>query len=103
MSSSYHAEIILRTSDKVEYRVRRLYLRAGSVVFDDMLSNDGIGTIGEESVDGLKIVDVSETDAELKLLLSVLLPGKNRQDNLTMTSIERFVWLPCLSFCHVNS
>lgn len=86
------ADIILRSSDKTIFKVRRIHLQSGSRFFDDMLSSPELGTIGEK-VDGLAVVDMAESGGDLKVFLSVLLPGPSMGDQLvvgnTAMSVQR--------------
>jgi hypothetical protein len=89
--NSAKVDIILRSSDGVIFRVRRLHLQSGSTVFDDMLSSPDIGTIGEK-VNGLAVVDFTESGRELKVFLSVLIPSEGQEKQIEIENIMTSVY-----------
>jgi hypothetical protein len=80
------ADIVLRSSDKALFKLRRVHLIAASSIFDDMLSSPGLGTVGEK-IDGLAVVDLSETSRELSAFLSILLPRKDGEKRLLLQTM----------------
>lgn len=73
------ANIILRSSDGVHFRVRKGILAEASVVFDDMFSHakpstSASLTCGEETLDGVPIISMEETGAVLDCILRLCYP-----------------------------
>ncbi|THH14651.1 hypothetical protein EW146_g5703 [Bondarzewia mesenterica] len=82
------ADIILRTSDLVDFRVHTSILSISSQVFKDMLSMplppNGESADSSEKKDGLPIVFVTEDEHGVDLLLRILYPrGKQSLSNLS--------------------
>lgn len=64
------ADVILRSSDGVDFRVHRLFLSKASPVFADMFAlGSGTGVAGDEHKDDLRIVEMSEDEKSLRTLL----------------------------------
>ena len=66
------ANIIIRSSDFVDFRVHKPVLAMASPVFKDLLSLPQPS--GSESVDGLPVVQLSEDSELLNTLVSMLYP-----------------------------
>jgi hypothetical protein len=79
------ADIVLRSSDKAVFKLRKIHLMAASTFFDHLFSYPEIGTVGHE-VDGLAVVDMSESREDLRLLLSVLLASEDHGKLLTLSN-----------------
>ena len=72
--SDPRADIVLQSSDGVQYRVRRLYLAAGCGLFDDMFQVAEGGS--SEGVGGLPVVELAEPSSDLDLFLPFLVRGQ---------------------------
>jgi hypothetical protein len=71
------ADIIIRSSDGVDYRVHTLLLRLASPIFRDMFTlpwSPGV----DETKDGLPIVDLSENSSTIQMVLSRCHPAVYR-------------------------
>lgn len=73
------ADIILRSSDDIHYRVRRGILAEASTVFDDMFANALPATsaalnTGDEMIDGVPVIAMAESGKVLEYLLSMYYP-----------------------------
>ncbi|VDC03428.1 unnamed protein product [Peniophora sp. CBMAI 1063] len=62
------ADIILRSSDNVDFRAHRLFLSKASPFFADMLSLPPGPTVDEEK-DGIRVVNMSEDEESLRILV----------------------------------
>ncbi|EPT03035.1 hypothetical protein FOMPIDRAFT_23740, partial [Fomitopsis schrenkii] len=76
------ADIILRSSDNIDFRVSRFILRLASPFFASMLeigqtASDGAQADGDEIRDGCRVVPVSENSATLDTLLRVIYPQED--------------------------
>ncbi|TFY61500.1 hypothetical protein EVJ58_g4470 [Rhodofomes roseus] len=71
------ADVILRSSDRVDFRVRRGILAEASGFFEDMfqLPQPAVGRSLEETRDALPIVDMEEDSSTLERLLRLCYPG----------------------------
>ena len=91
------ADLILRTSDNVNFRVIKVLLAMGSPFFEDMFSlpqsaSDTAADDGSEMKDGLSVVPVSETARTLEMLLLMCYPlGAVEQP--VLDRIEDVNWL----------
>lgn len=68
------ADVILRSSDNVDFRVFKLFLSFGSPFFEDLFSLPQSASGGSETRDGLPVVPVSETASILRMLLAMSYP-----------------------------
>ncbi|KAF7968706.1 hypothetical protein HWV62_29666 [Athelia sp. TMB] len=68
------ADVILRSSDNVDFRVFKLFLSFGSPFFEDLFSLPQSASGGSETRDGLPVVPVSETANILQMLLAMCYP-----------------------------
>ncbi|KAF7974704.1 hypothetical protein HWV62_11489 [Athelia sp. TMB] len=68
------ADVILRSSDNVDFRVFKLFLSFGSPFFEDLFSLPQSASDGSETRDGLPVVPVSETANILRMLLAMCYP-----------------------------
>ncbi|SRR6266436_2888420 len=66
------ADLVIRSSDLVNFRVNRLVLAVASPFFKDLLSLPQPSD--SESVDGLPVVQLSENSELLSTLVSMLYP-----------------------------
>ncbi|KDQ20467.1 hypothetical protein BOTBODRAFT_124077 [Botryobasidium botryosum FD-172 SS1] len=88
--SSPKADIILRSSDDVEFRVHRLFLAEASTVFRDMLEIPQAQTqsAGELS---LPIVDVTESEEVLDALLRWIYPWAGKPKVTAVAQMESYL------------
>lgn len=74
----HDADVILRSSDNVDFRVYKLLLSMGSPFFKDMFSLPQADTTAADGIsetkDGLPVIQVSETAVTLRMLLSMCYP-----------------------------
>lgn len=72
------ADVILRSSDNVDFRVYKVFLSVGSPFFKDMFSLPQAATSAadksSETKDGLPVVQMSETAVILRMLLCMCYP-----------------------------
>ena len=82
------ANLIIRSSDNIDFRVHKSLLVMTSPFFKDLLSlpqpSDG------ETVDGLHIIQLPETSELLNSLLSILYPVRT----VMPSSYEKVLYLP---------
>ncbi|KAI0057450.1 hypothetical protein BV25DRAFT_1920157 [Artomyces pyxidatus] len=73
-----HADIILRSSDNVDFHVHKLLLSMASPVFSDMFSAPRLASssssTGDEMKDGLPIIHVTEDEHTIELMLKFCYP-----------------------------
>jgi len=68
------ADLILRTSDHVDFRVHKIILSLASPVFKDIFSLPTATIDGDEIRDGLPVVTLSESSRALELALRFMYP-----------------------------
>ncbi|KAF7966148.1 hypothetical protein HWV62_39926 [Athelia sp. TMB] len=68
------ADVVLRSSDNVDFKVFRLFLSFGSPFFKDLFSLPQSVGNNSETRGGLPVVPVSETARTLRMLLSMCYP-----------------------------
>ena len=87
------ANIIIRSSDLVDFRVHKSVLAFVSPFFRDLLSLPQPSD--SESIDGLPVVELSEDSELLNSLVSILYPVRTAMPN----SYEKVLYLPVLVNC----
>ena len=70
------ADVILRSSNKVDFKVHKVILAEASSVFESMFALPGNSTSDEDGVTALPVVPMQDTAEVLHALLGVLYPGK---------------------------
>ena len=81
------ANLIIRSSDKVDFRVHKPVLAMASPFFEDLLSHSCPSD--SEFVDGLPVVELLEDSELLNCLISILYPV----DPVIPTSYEKVLYL----------
>ena len=98
----HNANVILQSSDKVNYRVHKLVLALCSPFFEDMLSLPQ--PPDDEIVDGLPVVQLSEDSGVLNCLVSLLypilpvIPGSYKQVFTLLTACQKYDMVSLQSF-----
>jgi len=73
----HRADLILRTSDDVDFRVHKIILSLASPFFNDMLSlpKPALPQQGDMSRDGLHVITLSESSKALEIALHLVYPA----------------------------
>ncbi|KZV63509.1 hypothetical protein PENSPDRAFT_208488 [Peniophora sp. CONT] len=71
------ADMILRSSDNVDFRFYRLVLKLASPIFADMFSLPAppANSTGDEVKDGLPVISMAEDEQSMRVLLTICHPG----------------------------
>lgn len=85
------ADIILRSSDGVDFRVHRLFLSKASPIFADMftLPSPRDAPTGDKRKDELPVVEMSENESSLRLLLEYCYPALSPPELADIDIAER--------------
>ena len=98
----HNANVILQSSDKVNYRVHKSVLALSSPFFEDMLSLPQ--PPDDEIVDGLPVIQLSEDSGVLNCLVSLLypilpvIPGSYKQVFTLLTACQKYNMVSLQSF-----
>ncbi|KAJ7647028.1 hypothetical protein FB45DRAFT_186805 [Roridomyces roridus] len=82
-AAGFDADLVLRSSDKVDFHTHKNLLVMASPVFQDMFAFPA-PTEGVEARDGLPIVELEESSSTLRRLLLLLYPQAPNFDSLTI-------------------
>ena len=89
-------DIVLRSSDNISFRYRKIHLQSMSPVFDTMLT-DGRGEGARKKTgDGLDIVNLAEDSSELAAFLRFMHPQSVNPSLAEFADLERCVRAPFL-------
>lgn len=78
------ADVVLRSSDGIDFLVQRVVLQVNSEVFDGMFASSS-GEVGEkDEKTGFPVVKLDEKGEDLDFLLRFIVRGQVKTDLLTM-------------------
>lgn len=73
------ADVILKSSDGINFSVRRLSLQASCEVFDGMFASASSFKSDEDGATGLPVIKLDEKGADLDLLLRFVIREQDRR------------------------